>query len=56
MKTIYVWVNSKHEDLDLIYASSVDNTLELEKLEVQIENGESVFEATKRKLREIKGE
>ncbi len=55
-KTVYTWVNTKHPEDDLVYATSFDSTLELEKIEVQVEEGQSVIEAVKNKIQEIKGE
>lgn len=54
MKTVYAWVNTKHPEDDLVYATSLDSTLELEKIEVQVEEGQSVIQAVKNKLEEMK--
>lgn len=56
MAILYVWVNTKHDDNDLIYVTSGDSTLELEKLQVEVLENESVFDATKRTIQTLKGE
>ncbi len=53
---VYAWVNTKHPEDDLVYATSLDSTLELEKIEVQVEEGQSVIQAVKNKIQEKKGE
>jgi len=47
---IYVFVDQRHPELDLILATSLDPDLVLEKVEVDVEDGESVIQAVKDKL------
>lgn len=50
METIYVFVDSRHPNQNLILVSTYDKDLQLERIEVQVEEGQSVVDAVKNKL------
>jgi hypothetical protein len=47
---LYAFVDARHPDLNLVVITTTDAGLELEKVEVEVEDGENVVQAVKDKL------
>ena len=50
METVYVFVDSRHPNQNLIVVSTYDHNLILERIELQVEEGKSIVEAIKKKI------
>lgn len=47
---IYAFIDARHPELNLVLLSTEDPDLTLERIEVDVEDGESVVDAVKQKL------
>lgn len=47
---LYAFVDKRHPELNLVIMTTIDPNLELEKIEVEVEDGEDVVKAVKEAL------